>query len=286
MSDTIARDLKRGIGGSEAAAILGFNPYKTALQVWAEKTGKVEPEDLSGNEAVQNGKKLELPILEIYRERTGRNVEPLFDRLFVNKDRDFLVCHPDGAITGESQGDGVYEGKFSQTPDWEEGVPLMYKIQLQHNIHVVGASWGSVANLYGKRLLHWDFERDNDFISALVEALENFWTRHVIADVPPEPTAKDNKFISKLHPKDNGATVFLPEPYLEVDAEIVKLKERIRNDEARVEELEARIKSVIGAASYGSLGNGFRYSYKHQSKAAYTVKAWEGRVLRRGKEGR
>ena len=36
--------LRRGyIGGSDAAAVVGLSPYVTPYQVWAEKTGKVEP---------------------------------------------------------------------------------------------------------------------------------------------------------------------------------------------------------------------------------------------------
>ena len=43
------------IGGSDAAAILGLNPYKSPYALWAEKTGKVIPEDISQKEAVRLG---------------------------------------------------------------------------------------------------------------------------------------------------------------------------------------------------------------------------------------
>ena len=38
---------KAGIGASDAAAIIGMNPWKTNIQLWQEKTGEVEPEDIS-----------------------------------------------------------------------------------------------------------------------------------------------------------------------------------------------------------------------------------------------
>lgn len=44
-----------GIGGHDAAALFGANPYKSPLQVWGEKTGRIEKPDLSQNKAVQRG---------------------------------------------------------------------------------------------------------------------------------------------------------------------------------------------------------------------------------------
>ena len=38
---------KNGIGGSDAATILGLNPYKTNIQLWEEKTRRKEAEDIS-----------------------------------------------------------------------------------------------------------------------------------------------------------------------------------------------------------------------------------------------
>lgn len=39
----------QGIGGSDASVIMGLNPYKSAYQLWLEKRGVAEPEDLTGN---------------------------------------------------------------------------------------------------------------------------------------------------------------------------------------------------------------------------------------------
>jgi putative phage-type endonuclease len=284
MSDQVASDLMKGIGGSEAAAVLGFNKYKTPYQVWAEKTGKVPPPDLSGNEAVRIGKMLEKPVLEMYAEKTGRDVVPLFDRLFVSETHPFLLCHPDGKIEDQDRGVGVYEGKVSNTPDWEEGVPLMYQIQGQHNLFVTGASWLSIANLYGNKLLFWDFDRQDRFIGPMVERLERFWKNHVLADIPPEVVGADNAFIQKVYPYGSDQKIQLPSFVLDLDQELMEIKERIKDDEARKDEIEARIKAALGDASVGFIGNGFQYTFRYQERAEYTVKAWSGRVLRRSKE--
>ena len=47
MSEKQWQDARKGsIGGSDAAAIVGLNPYKSAYALWAEKSGKIEPEDI------------------------------------------------------------------------------------------------------------------------------------------------------------------------------------------------------------------------------------------------
>ena len=46
---------KSGIGGSDAASAVGCDPYRDALTLWSEKSGLIEPEDLSENEAVEAG---------------------------------------------------------------------------------------------------------------------------------------------------------------------------------------------------------------------------------------
>ena len=51
-----------GIGGSDAAAIMGLNPYKSPYELWLEKTGQAEAPDLSGNQFIYWGKKNEANI--------------------------------------------------------------------------------------------------------------------------------------------------------------------------------------------------------------------------------
>lgn len=47
------------VGGSDAACIMGMNPYKSNIELWKEKTGRIEPPDLSENKLVQYGKQAE-----------------------------------------------------------------------------------------------------------------------------------------------------------------------------------------------------------------------------------
>ena len=53
-----------GIGGSEAAVIVGMNKWKSPFQLWLEKREEVEPEDLSDNEYVYWGNVLVCGVLQ------------------------------------------------------------------------------------------------------------------------------------------------------------------------------------------------------------------------------
>ena len=58
---------QKGIGGSDAASVLGISPWKTNVQLWEEKTGITEPEDISGKEVVRFGKESEAAIRQLFQ---------------------------------------------------------------------------------------------------------------------------------------------------------------------------------------------------------------------------
>ena len=64
-----AEERKSYIGGSDISVVMGMSRWKTPLALWLEKTGEVEPEDLSKKEAVHFGIKLEALVAEEFAER-------------------------------------------------------------------------------------------------------------------------------------------------------------------------------------------------------------------------
>ena len=64
-----------GIGGSDAAIIAGMNRWKSPFRLWQEKTGQVEPEDLSDNEYIYWGNVHEAAVATRFTELTGLKVK-------------------------------------------------------------------------------------------------------------------------------------------------------------------------------------------------------------------
>ena len=63
------------LGGSDAAAILGLSRYKTALMVWALKTGQIIGQDISQEMPVKLGNMLEDTVCKLFEEETGKKIE-------------------------------------------------------------------------------------------------------------------------------------------------------------------------------------------------------------------
>lgn len=131
----------KGIGGSDAAAIIGKNPYKSNLDLWREKTGRKKTDDISNVDAVYYGKKAEEPLRQIFMLDYPQYVlkyEPF--NIHCNKEYDFIRGTFDGElITKMTKVElGLLEIKTTeirQQKDWQKWnnrVPDNYFCQVLH----------------------------------------------------------------------------------------------------------------------------------------------------------
>ena len=74
-----------GLGGSDSAAIVGVDPYRSALQVYAEKTDLIEPQE--DNNILWWGRKLQPIVAQAYRRETGRKLQYYGNHFFVSEER-------------------------------------------------------------------------------------------------------------------------------------------------------------------------------------------------------
>lgn len=189
---------KRGIGGSDVAAIMGLSPWRTPAEVWLEKTGRVEPQDLSDRPHVQRGVDLESFVGNKYRKRHQdyivRRVNAIcqsIERPWAQASLDYEICeikHIDGRATGYEW--GVLEIKTSRNDsDWADGIPVYYMTQVQHYLSVTGRKYAWVAVQFDSDWL-WEYreyriERDEEDIAAINSAVDTFWHEFVETGVMP-----------------------------------------------------------------------------------------------------
>lgn len=198
---------RQGIGGSDAAAVLGCDPYKTALDVYRVKVGDVAP--IGANAAMKRGIYLEPIARRLYRELTGRRVRRLAQR--VHPDRPWMIANVDGQIVGDARGPGILEikcpGVWSFSKIEREGLPLPYLVQANHYMSVFGYGWASFAifNADLWRLIHFDIARDDELLAALLVAEEQFWKGHVAARVPPQEQQDTTGEVAAALAKAEGA---------------------------------------------------------------------------------
>jgi len=275
------------IGASDAPSVLGINPFKSAFELWAEKTGFAEPPDLSGNEAIEFGIRLERPVADAFADRTGRQVDmwPPFS-LVRDGLRPFISCTPDAIQQCPERGEGLVQIKTTsafKAADWSDGPPLYYQVQVQQEMHVTGFTWATLVVLIGGQKLRWfDIERNDRFIASLLPKLEEFWGL-VQSKTPPEVdgSAATACVLARLHPADDGGEVLLPSEAVDWTGDIESAKEQIKAAEAIKTLAENRIKAAIGDATFGLMPDGSLWSWKTQERAGFVVKPTSFRVLRK-----
>lgn len=140
------------IGGSDAACIIGRNPWKSNIDLWREKTGRRTPDDLSDNALVNYGKAAEEHLRELfaldYKPR-GLMVHFKSFNMWTNKAYPWAHASLDGWLSSMIGGDkfGILEIKTAtinsaaQADKWKQGIPENYFCQLLHYMAVTGASF-------------------------------------------------------------------------------------------------------------------------------------------------
>ena len=138
---------KYGLGASDAGSIIGVNPWKTNVQLWAEKTGQREPEDISQKPAVKYGHDAEQHIRALFAldnpEYQVEYISPY--KMIFHDEWSWLFCTPDGELTEKSTGrKGILEIKTTeimnsnQWKEWDGRVPNSYYAQILHQLIATG----------------------------------------------------------------------------------------------------------------------------------------------------
>lgn len=171
------RKLRSGyIGGSDAAAVVGLNPYASAYSLWAEKTGRTA--GFAGNLATEVGTYLEEFVAKKFERATGKKVRRC-NQSILNSLYPWAIANIDREIVGEDAGleikttDSLNLKKFSGGE-----YPANYYVQCVHYLAVTGKARWYLAVLIGNReFRHFTIERDEGEIAALMAAEDDFWQR-------------------------------------------------------------------------------------------------------------
>jgi putative phage-type endonuclease len=280
-----------GISASEVAAALGVSPFRSQFDLWAEKVGLAEPDDLDSKEYVKWGLRLEEPIARAFAEETGRTVTmwPPFT-LARHPKHPWLTATPDATqIIVEGSDLGALQIKTTNAfaaREWIEGAPLYYQVQQQSELAVVGYSWGTLCVLIGgnRMLAMPDQLRNDDFIESALPRLAEFMEMVESRTSPPvDASLATAKVLAKLHPEDSGNVIVLPVESAEWHKELTKAKTQIKDCEAIKTKYENLLKDSIGDASYGLLSDGSRYGWLTQTRKEHVVAQATFRVLRKCK---
>lgn len=267
---------RHGLGGSEVATILGLNPYKTDYELWLEKTGRREPEDISMKFAIRRGNDMEDLVAKWFCEDTGMTAHRV-NKTLTNPDFPYLVGHIDRRIVG------VKEGLECKTSNWrmaakfgEEGsdeVPANYLIQCMHYMIVTGwRVWHLAAELGGDFKIY-RIEYDAALANHLAKTADEWWQKHIIADEAPEPKSAHD--LDLAYPMSDDGIV------IDATPEVVVIHQQLRQAMAAKKEAETlekalknQIKSVMGDAATLSYNGRKIATWKSQTRKSFDGKSF------------
>ena len=131
------------IGGSDAAAVVGMNPYKTNVDLWMEKTGQVIPEDISDKPFVKYGTQAETHLRGLFAlDFPQYIVEYVDNNMFQNDKYPWAHASLDGWMTDQDGRKGILEIKTTeilqsmQKEKWNKKIPDNYYVQILHYLMV------------------------------------------------------------------------------------------------------------------------------------------------------
>lgn len=183
----------KGIGGSEASAIVGMNPYMTNIDLWNIKTGQVIPEDISDKPYVLYGTKAEEHLRALFTlDFPHYEVEYVDNNSYFNDKYPFALASLDGVLIEKETGrKGILEIKTTnilqsmQKEKWKDRLPDNYFVQVLHYLMVTEYEFVVlVAQLKSefngeiyKQTKHYKIERADveDDIQYLANEEKKFW---------------------------------------------------------------------------------------------------------------
>lgn len=237
-----------GIGSADAPVILGISGFKTPMELWLEKTGRRTPEDLSENEAVHWGEKLEDVIAQEFAERHPGLTVRRHRRVIRSRKYPFALAHLDRATRNAEGIMAPLEIKTSSKwDDWKDGVPVYYRPQVQHQMLVTNAPYAYVAVLVnGRYWKEYTIERDEEFLEALVTEEEAFM-QCVRTLTPPDPRSYSD--VCLRYPlAEKGAQAVARGDVLDAAYEYAQVNAQRIAFEKREDELKMALGMALGTA--------------------------------------
>lgn len=258
------------IGGSDAAAVMGLNPFSSPYALWAEKTGQIP--GFTGNLATEVGTYLEEFVAQKFAAETGKKVRKC-KQSFFNTDYPFAIANIDREIVGEDAGLEIKTTSELNMKKFKGGeYPANYYCQCVHYMAMTGKQRWYLAVLIGNRDFRWfTIERDESEIAALMGAEADFWEL-VKNHTPPaaDGSRATTETIETFYQESRDETVDLTLESTAL-AQYIALGKQIAELEAMRDEAANKIKSFMGDAGGGEC-DGFRVSWKSTTWRRFDIK--------------
>lgn len=256
---------KQGIGGSDAGAVCGLNPYRTAIQVYYDKTSDTIGE--FDNEAMRQGRDLEEYVARRFCEAAGKKVRRA-NAMFYDEKNSFMLADVDRMIVGENAGLECKTASPYMADHWrDDNIPLSYLIQCYHYMSVCNAdAWYIAVVIYGKAFKYYRIERDDEAIELIIRIEKDFWYNHIIPKVLPDPDGSKtaDTAIAERFKASQNITIPLSgfNDRLQRRQELIKVIEHMEREKRQIDQ---ELKLYLGDAEVAE-NDQYRVSWRNISR--------------------
>ena len=239
-------DRKKGIGGSDVASIIGVSPFRTALEVYHDKTSpELDLDEPSEN--MKRGVRVEKYILQEYAERNEVDLVSNIPTI-VDKEHPFMRANIDARIKDQNI---LIEAKSTKAPmsSWESGIPKYYKAQVAYYAMLTDANYVEVPVLFsGWKYACFTYWRDVEYEASIKEAVIDFWQNHIVTNIPPNPTSTEE--LMAAYPKlEEQKTIKADDNIQEKVYQLQEAQEQRKELEKQEKALKTQIQGYMGDAS-------------------------------------
>lgn len=282
MSAVAVADRTKYVGGSDIAAILGISPYKTAVDLWIDKTTP-PVEDGRNARAKSRGTRLEPYIVDMIRDDFGIQVTER-NRRYVDEVVPYFACEIDAETADENieiKTVHPFKAKEWGTLDTDQ-LPLHYVAQVQWGLGITNRRVCRVFALIGDDLRPYVVERDDETIDAMRSKAGEFWIRYVLPKMRPPLDYADSKTLDtlrRLYPGTDGRTIDATAMHEHWRAVMETAQDMLDKYQGVVDGARAHLLSEMGNAALLRFRDGKAYRRKEVTTKATTIQKPAGRYM-------
>lgn len=247
---------RKGITGSDVAAILGLSPWRTALEVYLDK--KKLAKDIEQNEAMYFGNLLENIVAEEYAKRVFTSIS-IEHNMLQHPEHSWMLANIDRWVDNKRY---ILECKTTAhdfKKAWGEPgtnqIPVQYLCQVAWYAAVCDVQRVDIAVLIGGNDFRiYRYNRDLSLEEQVINACKSFWFDNVVANVAPEPKGLSD--VKMLYRQDAGTKITADESTLITLNELKATKQQIKALTEYQNELQQALFSYMQDNSYLCDANG------------------------------
>ncbi len=236
---------KSYLGGTDLAAICGLSPYRTALDVYLDKTS----DDIrcETSPAMRWGNLLEDSVARAYSEDTGYSVS-IEPNTIYHTEHKFLGANIDRWVGNKEYVLECKTAGFNKGKEWgdlgTDQIPESYLVQVAYYAAICNVPKVDIAVLIGGQDFRiYTYNRDKNLEEKLIKIGVNFWHNHIEKRTPPKCVNTRDTF--NLFPKGNQHEIVAESNIMQKLQELKVAKEEENRITDTIEKLKTDIQEFM-----------------------------------------